>query len=290
MRQYKNNISLRFYVSEFKKLIRIKPPEPRLATDYLSSQQAGCDLVLLITTSWPRSGKTTWGEQGGDALGGRGWRSKINPTCCPGGDFPGGLGLFEALRAPRCTFPALFAHTVISEFHMDPFSSAMASQGTINFLASTRAPQSQCFRETKRTLNRRKGTASNYSETNMHLNIHPTPLISDKFKPLLNLIFAWKPCKGPRYHFDYFITCCYRLGCLCVYTFMIKHANLHTMICPRSRHMVLCRWLVLLKLAPVLNPSTKHIVHIVYRVKDYAMHLFQWLHRNSRLLFIFDIQ
>ncbi len=99
-------------------------------------------LFLLITSHGLPLAKQHEGKQGGDTHGGRGWRSKLIPhvpqeetfqaasTYSAGGRVMESSKLWEHLAALSRTFRP---HTALHQIHMDPFSSTMASQGTIYF-------------------------------------------------------------------------------------------------------------------------------------------------------------
>lgn len=116
-------------------------------------------LLLLINSHGLPLAKQHEGKQGGATLGGRGWRSKLIPHVPQEETFQAALaylagGVQQTLRAPSCTFRP---HTAVHWSHMDPFGSTMASQGTIYFFGKNQSSKkSQCFRETKRTLNRQR--------------------------------------------------------------------------------------------------------------------------------------
>ncbi len=99
-------------------------------------------MFLLITSHGLPLAKQQEGKQGGDTHGGRGWRSKLIPhvpqeetfqaaaAYSAGGRVVEYSKLWEHLAALSRTFRP---HTAVHWIHMDPFSSAMASQGTIYF-------------------------------------------------------------------------------------------------------------------------------------------------------------
>lgn len=99
-------------------------------------------LFLLITSHGLPLAKQREGKQGGDTHGGRGWRSKLIPhvpqeetfqaasAYLAGGRVMESSKPLEHLAALSRTFRP---HTAVHQIHMDPFSSTMASQGTIYF-------------------------------------------------------------------------------------------------------------------------------------------------------------
>lgn len=105
-------------------------------------------LFLLITSHGLSLAKQHEGKKGGDTQGGRGWRSKLIPhvpqeetfqaarAYSAGGRVAEYSKLWEHLAALSRTFRP---HTAAHWIHMDPFSSTMASQGTIYFSGKHRS-------------------------------------------------------------------------------------------------------------------------------------------------------